>query len=407
VGDPLAGSKYRRVGELGKGGMGDVWEVEHVELGRRFVVKVMRRELASDPRYLERFRLEAQALAALQHPNVVEVTDFGKTADDRPYFVMERLVGRTIGQELQRAGTPPLTAAVDWTIQALEGLSAAHGSGIVHRDIKPGNLFLVENPERDLRLKILDFGIAKLVDASRSSVLPSAFATEAGVFIGTPQYVSPEQGLGRPIDERSDVYGIGLVLYLLVAGRGPFDHVGKDIKLVAAHITCAPEPPSVHAARAVPPQLDAIVLKALAKDPKDRYPSARQMADALRKLLARLDTRDTGERPAVTGAEPSTRLQFASSDAADSRTVAQPMDFGDAYVAPRSLTEREATLILDDDTFRPFGDAATTHTALPVSAPSGAPRRRHGRWATLLTLIATAIVSALLGSLLLRLFFRL
>jgi eukaryotic-like serine/threonine-protein kinase len=437
--DPLAGTKYRILRKLGKGGMGDVYEVEHIGLGRRFVVKVMRQALANDPAYLERFRIEAQAIAALHHPNVVEVMDFGRTSSGCPYFVMERLAGTTITARLRARGVPRLAEALDWTIQALKGLDTAHRHGIVHRDIKPGNLFLAESDDGTVAVKLLDFGIAKLVDASKCNILPSAFATEKGVFIGTPQYASPEQGLGKRIDQRSDLYALGLVLYLLLAGRGPFDHVGKDVKLIAAQIARRPEPPSAYAVHAVPAELDAVVLKALEKDPKDRYQSAGEMAEALRAIRERHEKPEapiTRREPGAAGpgsgrahtrlpsdertqpvsphpdlgAVPRARADATGRPRSDegADTIVDPASFtSDSYAAPRPLTAHEATLILDDDTYNPFARAGTTHTAVvAVPAVNTSVRPDSRIFRPMLMVALSAVITAIAASIVLELVFR-
>ena len=169
-------------------------------------------------------RLEAQATSALSgHPNIVEIFDLGRTAEGRPYLAMERLVGRTLKQEVAARGALPVAEAIGLVKQLLAGLAAAHGAGLVHRDIKPDNLFLCDaGADGARRLKILDFGIVKVVSAGKRGPRPLAIPTGEGMAIGTPRFLSPEQATGRPVDARADLYAAGCVLFWLIAGRDPF-----------------------------------------------------------------------------------------------------------------------------------------------------------------------------------------
>ena len=276
AGARLAGTPYLVVRAVGRGGMGTVYEVEHAELGRRAALKVLHRHHHDRPDLAARLREEARLQARLRHPNLVEVFDLGVTADGRPWFAMPLLLGRDLRDELGRGGALPADAAAALVAQALDGLSAAHAAGFVHRDVKPENLFL----EADGTLKVLDFGVAKALGGGAGG------ATDHGASPGTPRSMAPEQCAGGPVDARADVYAAGLVLYELVAGRGPYDDLlGNDHALRYAHCTRRPAPPSAISPRPVPPALDALVLRALAKSPADRFQSAAEMAAALRGLL--------------------------------------------------------------------------------------------------------------------------
>jgi serine/threonine protein kinase len=283
-GDPLAGTAYSARRRLGAGGHGEIFEAVHLELERIFVVKLIHEAFAADPRMNERFRVEARALAALKHPNIVEVTDFGRTPAGRPFFVMERLAGRTLSDELAARGSVSVHQAIDWICQALDGLEAMHAAGIVHRDIKPSNLFLAAQRNAPPIIKVLDFGIVKILDIAKATIAQPAFLTEEGVVIGTPKYVSPEQASGKPVDQRSDIYAVGLVLYTLLAGRGPFDHMRRDLALIAAHAKLDPDPPSRYAKEPIPADLDRALLRALAKAPADRFQSAAEFRAELERL---------------------------------------------------------------------------------------------------------------------------
>lgn len=290
----LIGSRYRLLRRLGRGGMGEVYEAEHVALKKRVVVKLLHARLGREPQILDRMRVEAQALALVRHPNLVEVSDFGHTSDGRPYFVMERLYGRTLREELDARGALPPLEVIDLGRQLLAGLGAAHGAGLVHRDVKLDNVFLCD-PDKSLNantntntklLKLLDFGLAKVVGAGRPErpLAPLAIPTDEGVMLGTPRFFSPEQALGKPVDARADIYSTGALLYAMVAGRAPFDHYTALYELAQAHAAEPPEPPSQNAGQPIPPELDRIILKALAKQPEDRFQTAAELAAALERL---------------------------------------------------------------------------------------------------------------------------
>ena len=295
--DPLMGTPYRTTAALGGGGMGEVVEAEHAALGKRVVVKLLKKKLAGDALMLERFRFEAQVLARLCHPNLVEVTDLGRAADGRPYFVMERLHGRTLGVELQTWGALPVASAIEIMRQVLAGLGEAHRHGLVHRDVKLDNIFLcdaasvgVEQAQRErYRVKLLDFGIAKVGETHAAAPIAAApaYPTQEGTPMGTPRYIAPEQIRGGAVDHRADLYAVGVVLYALVAGRGPFMQK-TALDLMEAHLGELPEPPSRIAPQPVPADLDHAILRALAKRPDDRFASAEAFAEELGHILGRL-----------------------------------------------------------------------------------------------------------------------
>jgi eukaryotic-like serine/threonine-protein kinase len=289
--DPLQGTKYRSLpsGSLGRGGMGEVVLAEHVDLGKQVVVKLLHAQLSHDPNLVQRMRLEARSLAALSSPHVVQVLDFGQTPAGRTYIVMERLAGRSLGAELRRRGSFPVEEAIGYVLQVLAGLEAAHAIGIIHRDIKPDNVFVCEGGIRPT-LKILDFGIAKALDVDPGVGRPTLpqILTEAGGVVGTPRVAAPEQALGRLVDARTDVYATGLLLFTLVAGQGPFGHLTDPVDLLKAHVVERPPLLSAKAKQSVPRALDAVVAKALEKQPTDRYPSAEAFASDLQRVASML-----------------------------------------------------------------------------------------------------------------------
>jgi len=283
-GDLFSGTPYRVVRPLGKGGMGEVFLVEHQEVGRQLVAKMLHRRFAGDPQLLDRVRLEAHTLGLLEDPNVVQVVDFRETRDGVPFLVMEYLIGRTLKADLSTRGALPLLDALDFADQALSGLGAAHALGIVHRDIKPENLFLSEETDGALTLKVIDFGLARVVPGvSEQGPRPLVVPTETGAVLGSPRYLSPEAALGRRgIDHRADLYSLALVLYEMVAGRGPFDHLENDF--LTAHSVEDPAPPSQYAKRPIPAELDALILRGLRKNPAERYQTAQEFQRELELL---------------------------------------------------------------------------------------------------------------------------
>jgi eukaryotic-like serine/threonine-protein kinase len=246
---------------VGSGGMADVYLAEDQELGRRVALKLLNERHAADEQFVERFRREAQSAAGLSHPNIVSIFDRGR-AEGTYYIAMEFLEGRTLKELLIRNGPTPIPIAIDYARQILSALSFAHRNGIIHRDIKPHNIVVGS----DGRLKVTDFGIAR----SGASQM-----TEAGSIVGTAQYLSPEQARGARVDPRSDIYSLGIVLYEMLTGHVPFTG-DTAVEIAMKHLSEVPEPPS-KLRPDVPHDLDAVVMRALAKDPEQRYGSAEEM----------------------------------------------------------------------------------------------------------------------------------
>jgi serine/threonine-protein kinase len=247
--------------KLGSGGMADVFLAEDQELGRPVALKLLDDRHAADEQFVERFRREAQSAAGLNHPSIVSIFDRGY-AEGTYYIAMEFLDGRTLKELLVRNGPTPVPIAIDYARQILGALAFAHRNGIVHRDIKPHNIIVGS----DGRLKVTDFGIAR----SGASQM-----TEAGSIVGTAQYLSPEQARGAPVDPRSDLYSLGIVLYEMLTGKVPFTG-DTPVEIAMKHLSQVPEPPS-KLRPDVPHALDAVVMRALAKDPDQRYASAEEM----------------------------------------------------------------------------------------------------------------------------------
>ncbi len=263
--DPTQGAlfagRYVLARKLGSGGMADVWLAEDQELGRRVAIKMLHERYASDEQFVERFRREATNAAGLSHPNIVSIHDRGE-AEGSYFIVMEYVEGRTLKELVVTRGSCPVPIAISYVRQVLAALRYAHRAGIIHRDIKPHNVIV----DHEGRAKVADFGIAR---AGASQI------TEAGSIIGTAQYLSPEQARGAPVDESSDLYSTGVVLYELLTGATPF--TGETpVEIAMKHISQAPQAPSA-LRHEVPRDLDLVVLRALAKEPVDRYRSAQDM----------------------------------------------------------------------------------------------------------------------------------
>jgi beta-lactam-binding protein with PASTA domain/predicted Ser/Thr protein kinase len=254
--------RYRVLRKLGSGGMANVYLAEDGELGRQVAIKILNDRHAADDQFVERFRREAKNAAGLSHPNIVQIYDRGE-AEGTYYIAMEYLEGQTLKELAGVRGPLPVRDAIAYARQILAALRFAHRKGIVHRDIKPHNALI----DDDGRLKVTDFGIARAGPASQM--------TEAGSIIGTAQYLSPEQARGGAIDQRSDLYSVGVVLYELLTGTVPFTG-DTPVEIAMKHLSSVPEPPSARRAE-IPRPLDQVVLRALAKDPDERYASAEEM----------------------------------------------------------------------------------------------------------------------------------
>jgi serine/threonine-protein kinase len=208
---------YRLLEQIGQGGMGNVFVAEHVKLGRRVALKMLRSEFTHNPEAVRRFFAEARAVNRISHDNIIEVSDFIESERGRSFYIMELLSGCDLRAVKERDGALPIGRALGIAIQVCRGLGAAHDAGIVHRDLKPDNIFLTERGGRRDFVKLLDFGVAKLLDDGPDGGM--RFRTSAGVVVGTPEYMSPEQASGDPADHRSDIYAVGVILFEMVTGQ--------------------------------------------------------------------------------------------------------------------------------------------------------------------------------------------
>lgn len=288
--------KYRLVDVIGQGGMGTVYAALHTELGKKLALKVLNPKIASKPGNIARFKNEARIAGNIGHENIVQVTDMGSLESKAPYIVMERLQGQSLRELIAQSDTPiPINRAVAITSQILAGLVVVHGKKVVHRDLKPDNVFLAQNEhsEKDV-VKLLDFGISKILD----SELQMLELTRTGDILGTSYYMAPEQALGmKEIDHRVDLYAVGVILYELLTGERPFDSENFNALMIA--IARHNPPPLTPKERRpeVPAELDAIVLRAIARERDDRFASAEEFLAAIEPFCSgqKVQTPTTGE----------------------------------------------------------------------------------------------------------------
>ncbi len=284
--DTLSGrtiGKYQLLEKLGRGGMAEVYKGYQESLDRYVAIKLMHAFLVSEQDFLQRFKREAKAMASLRHPNIVAIYDFDVYRDDMYYLVMEYVSGGTLKQKLEDLAanqqTMPLERAIQIALQVAEALDYAHSRGMVHRDVKPANIMLNE----DGRAILTDFGIVKLVGGQTMAY------TATGALIGTPSYMSPEQAMGKPGDERVDIYALGVLLFQITTGQLPFS-ADTPLAVIMQHVN-TPIPEPVKFNPNVPPGLQDIILHAMAKEPENRYQTAKAMAEDLRALPLSADVK--------------------------------------------------------------------------------------------------------------------
>ncbi|HIT76928.1 MAG TPA: Stk1 family PASTA domain-containing Ser/Thr kinase [Candidatus Avipropionibacterium avicola] len=360
------GDRYE-IGELlGRGGMAEVHRAIDSRLNRPVAVKQLRTDLAGDPIFQARFRREAQAAAGLNHPTIVAVYDTGEEPDPVtgvriPYIVMELVEGVTLRDVLRDGRKILPERALELSAGVLDALSYSHRAGIVHRDIKPANVMLT--PAGDV--KVMDFGIARAVADTQSTM------TQTAAVIGTAQYLSPEQARGETVDARSDIYSAGCLLYELLVGRPPF--VGDSpVSVAYQHVREEPKPPSQHDSE-ITPEMDAVVMRSLAKDPNDRYQSARQMKDDLQRLLQ-------GQKPIALASGPA-----SSPTPAEAPTAVLVPDHQPAAPAAASLAESTRGTEPVDPV---AGDGVVAETE-----DDEAPPKRKGATIALVILLALALIT--------------
>jgi len=312
--DPLVGrlveERYEVEAVIAEGGMGTVYRIRHVALGSVFAMKVLRRDLADDAEVSARLVDEARATAAIGHPNIVGVTDFGSIDNTvlpelqdlaLPYFVMEMVNGESLGEFIRRDGKISPERVITIMTQCAAALGAAHAVGIIHRDLKPDNIRVQRDDAQRETAKVLDFGVAKIIGASRK--------TRAGMVFGTPHYMSPEQGQGHAIDHRTDIYALGVLMYECLTGKVPFA-ADTYMGVVTKHMFAKPVSMGEMDPELQGSPLDAIVLRCLEKDPEDRFNSMGELSTVLAELRTDMDS----EIPAPLERPPKLKLRHSASE---------------------------------------------------------------------------------------------
>ncbi|MBL9110034.1 MAG: serine/threonine protein kinase [Myxococcales bacterium] len=362
----VVGGRYRIERPLGEGAMGAVYLAEHVHMRKQVALKVLLSEARENKEIVARFEREAIAAAHIDHPNVVSASDFGTTEDGLFFLVLELVKGESL-RDVVEAGPLPLDRVVAIATQMGAALTKAHGMGIVHRDLKPENVMLVPREGEPELVKVLDFGIAKVPTRGAEG----AALTAAGAIFGTPEYMSPEQALGQPVDARADLYAFGIILFELLTGKRPFDSE-TVMGYLAAHLnTPVPRMADVAPSVPVPPEVEAVVARMLAKVPEDRYPSVRDAVVALEQAA-----RGATPAPSVAVVAPVSSQGFLPDDVS-AKTIAPgaleaPHGGATRALDPRALLERTKSTLLALDARLPPGARALPREA-KLSILVGAP----------------------------------
>ncbi|MBA2340305.1 MAG: protein kinase [Pyrinomonadaceae bacterium] len=430
-GSRIINEKYRLDRRLGRGGMGAVYSGTHLELDRPVAIKMLLPDYVTDVNALERFRREARAAARLNHQNVADVYDYGVLPDGGAYIVMELINGETLREHMNKSCPLPFAEADTIARQVAEGIDAAHRSHIVHRDLKPSNIILARDHQNQIVAKVVDFGIAKLKEATFTE---DGAITNTGMLIGTPRYMSPEQCAGLEIDARSDIYTLGIILYEMLGCRPPFD-APSATAIALKHVQELP-PPLTNFRSDVPPALAAVVMQALEKDPRQRQQTAadfaRQLRDAESTLPTVLAHTPTGlaaatttdydsplvlheERDAHTTNRPTdystdSRISEPETNRSGLPTVEEPLDLGEneeaqvsAFAAPEASVENSVAASLQ--TSQSVGATVAPQTySSPAQFTSPSSASNSGREKYLLG--AGLLLAFLFGSIAVWLFMR-
>jgi serine/threonine protein kinase len=323
----LLDQRYQLLGQLGAGGMGEVWRARHVQLARDVAIKFLTNDEGGP-----RFRQEAQAIAAMRHTGVVAVLDFGETAPASetsqpvPYFVMELIEGETLSARVRRQGPLSWALVRNIALEVSDALAHAHGAGIIHRDLKPSNVIVLDAPPpRGSSTKLIDFGIAKLLDEGMPKL------TKKGFIQGTPAYMSPEQVLGEPVDPRADVYGLGCLLYFLLSGQRPFADKKGTAALRAQVNEMPPRFAEIAPEQRVPPDVESVVFRAMAKDKTARFASMLELHEAILAIPP-----DAGASLSMQRVAPSRASASASASLRTTSSYGASYSYSSSYDAPNS-----------------------------------------------------------------------
>ncbi|MBN9166204.1 MAG: serine/threonine protein kinase, partial [Myxococcales bacterium] len=358
-GQVLPGTVYRVVRHLATGGMGSVYDVEDITVEKRYVLKTLHPNLVAREDLALRMRDEAKSLAKLQHPNIVDVVTAGVTSDAQkmPFYVMERLIGQNLRVVLEKTGVLHVPHAYRIAIDVADALEHAHENNIVHRDVKPENIFLHRNANGTTTTKLLDFGIVRLLDRKASRT--------HGKFIGTLRYASPEQVTGRKVGPATDIYSLAVVLFEMLAGRGPFDDAGDAYAIGAAHAN-APPPPLSRFIRGVAPDVEQLVASALAKNPEERPRDCFAFASELRSILREEEAspRSATAVNLLTSASPSTHVHPVDSGPAPGGPTVQGM------IPPSAVMSGQPSVIAGPPTTRAEGRADGGQGPISPIAPT-------------------------------------
>ncbi len=387
-GQVVAG-RFRIDGIIGEGGMGTIYKARHVKLPRSFALKLLKPEMAQDADFVARFLREAVAASQVIHPNIVYVTDFGQLEDSSYYIAMEYLEGAGLDEVLQREGRLPLDRTLDILIQLADALDYCHDRGIVHRDLKTENILLCTIHGRREVVKLVDFGIARMIGPE----LTQWQITQGGMIFGTPEYLSPERALDADVDGRSDIYALGIIACELLTGDPPFK--GKYTQLLKAHIAEAPPTPSSRLTELVPPAFDALVLKCLAKQPEARYQTCGELLQELLRIRGEQAggaqqqsgsniAGGTPQRPATDGAWRTLAVRRPDAGAPKSGVVqseaAQLRALGDAvHLAVEAATIRAALRNMLKELAYGLGESADTGSMLAQQLEQVLQLERHSQ----------------------------
>jgi serine/threonine-protein kinase len=324
----VVADRYRVLKKMGEGGMGTVYLAEHITIEKKVALKVLLHEYARKADLKERFLQEARAAARIGHENIVDITDFGDSPDGSVFFAMEFLEGSDLSRVIRKGGPIPWGRAKPILLQICRALSAAHAKGIIHRDMKPENIYLIEREGRSDFVKVLDFGIAKMsMEGSGESRL-----TRTGMIFGTPEYMSPEQAQGNKPDHRVDIYAVGVIMYEMLTGHVPFK-ADTFMGILTKHIFEQPIPPTqMNPDVGIPAEVEALVMKALNKERDQRFQSMAEMAAAIAQASGRM-TRPTGDIAAI---EPRIMATASGANPPIERPLARPVgtagDLGEAAI---------------------------------------------------------------------------